>query len=69
MGIYFSDYANFISIQPVGSVSRVEKSRKEQHEKNKKQKLYKAKQKQVTPATTNPEDYLPIEESLFDKSV
>ena len=53
MGIYFNDYGNFISIQPVGSVSRVEKSRKEQDERNKKQKIYKAKLKQVTPATTN----------------
>ena len=46
----------------------IEKTRKEQDEKNKKKKLYQAKEKRNPSSASNPEDFLPLEETLFDQS-
>lgn len=69
MGIYFNNYVNVITIQPVNSVARIEKTRKEQDEKNKKKKIYQAKEKRNPSSASNPEDFLPLEETLFDQSI
>lgn len=64
--IYFNDYS---TIQPINPVTRIEKPGKSLREKNKKQSVYKSKGKKSTNTTSGEEDYLPKEESLFDRSV
>lgn len=69
MEIYFNNYANVIAIQPDTSVTRIEKTRKKQDEKNKKEKIYQTKEKRNPSSASNQENFLPIEETLFDQSI